>query len=189
MRLDRAAMVGRRDARQDRRRLDVGRARRINPHRRGGLAYTDGENLLIADTPQDFAAAISRLVHNADLTESLRQASRHTAIERYGWRSVYTAWDAIYPPQTRGATNPEPSPTAHTWLNRSPALFCSYLGLFDDRSLVRSADRVAPLLCSAAGRRPIAHQGTFCLSGNYAACPLYQAAAGDPRPHSRAGTG
>ncbi len=88
----------------------MGRARRINPHQGAeGLAYTDGENLLIADTPQDFAAAISRLVHNADLTESLRQAG-HTAIERYGWRSVYTAWDAIYPPQRPWRNQPRTEP-------------------------------------------------------------------------------
>ncbi len=80
-----------------------------------GLAYTDGENLLIADTPQDFAAAISRLVHNADLAESLRQAGRHTAIERYGWRSVYTAWDAIYPPNAgRAVTKAEQRSQPHT---------------------------------------------------------------------------
>ncbi len=64
-----------------------------------------------------------------------------------------------------------------------PGAICSYLGLFDDRSLVRSAPTESHR-CYAqqpAGAPDLAHQGTFCLSGNFAACPIYQIAAARPK--------
>ena len=62
-----------------------------------GAAYEHGVNLLIADTPADFADAVVRIVQDQELADRLRAEGRRTAVEHYDWRTVYRAWDAIYP--------------------------------------------------------------------------------------------
>lgn len=61
-----------------------------------GLAYEDNGNLLIADTPEEFVAAVVRVTRDGELAERLLQAGRCTVLEQYSWRSVYPAWNAIY---------------------------------------------------------------------------------------------
>ena len=61
-----------------------------------GLAGRDGENLLLADTEAEFAAATVRLLRDADLRQRLAQGGRATVERCYDWRHVYEAWDAIY---------------------------------------------------------------------------------------------
>jgi glycosyltransferase involved in cell wall biosynthesis len=62
-----------------------------------GLACADGEDILLADTPEAFAAAVTRVLADAGLAECLAQAGRRTVQREYDWRRVYPAWDRIYP--------------------------------------------------------------------------------------------
>lgn len=61
-----------------------------------GLTYQDGENILIADTPQQFAAAVLKLLAEPDLYARISRAGRQTIEQRYHWQTTYRAFDAIY---------------------------------------------------------------------------------------------
>lgn len=61
-----------------------------------GLAYRPRENIMIADTPAEFAAAITHLLSDRSLAVRLSQAGRRTVQECYDWRRIYRAWDEIY---------------------------------------------------------------------------------------------
>lgn len=61
-----------------------------------GIAVRDGENILLADTPEDFAAAVLHLLQDPASGERLRQNGRAWMEERYNWRRVYPAWEQIY---------------------------------------------------------------------------------------------
>lgn len=61
-----------------------------------GIAVRDGENILLADTPEDFAAAVVRLLRDPALNARLRENGRAWVEERYNWRRIYPVWDAIY---------------------------------------------------------------------------------------------
>jgi polysaccharide biosynthesis protein PslH len=53
-----------------------------------GLPVSDGEELLLADTPGEFAAAVVRVLRDAGLARSLGQRAAATVRERFGWRGV-----------------------------------------------------------------------------------------------------
>jgi glycosyltransferase involved in cell wall biosynthesis len=61
-----------------------------------GIAVQDGENILIANTPAQFAQATARLLSNGGLQARLRANGREWVEERYDWHNVYRAWDPIY---------------------------------------------------------------------------------------------
>lgn len=61
-----------------------------------GIETRPGENILLADEPQDFAAAVVSLLAGGQLNRSLRDAGRRWVEERYDWRKVYRAVDDIY---------------------------------------------------------------------------------------------
>lgn len=61
-----------------------------------GIRYRDGENILIADSPEDFARAVLRVLSEPDLAQCLRQNGRRWVEEHYDWQKVYPAWDAVY---------------------------------------------------------------------------------------------
>ena len=48
-----------------------------------GIDYTDGENLLIANTPSEFARQIGRLVNDPDYCRHVGEAAAHLVAERY----------------------------------------------------------------------------------------------------------
>ncbi|MBU1660660.1 MAG: glycosyltransferase family 4 protein, partial [Chloroflexi bacterium] len=62
-----------------------------------GIAYRDGQDILIADAPAAFADAIIRVLKNDTLAQKLAKAGRRTVMEKYNWKSIYQAWDEIYP--------------------------------------------------------------------------------------------
>jgi len=74
-----------------------------------GLDYVADEHLLIADNADAFAAATARLLADPTLAVRLRRAGRQRVKAAYDWRSVYPAWDTIYPP-------PLPKPPAYAKL-------------------------------------------------------------------------
>lgn len=55
-----------------------------------GLPARDGENLLIADTPEDFAAAVSRLLESPDLRRRLGHAGRRLYEAEYTWPAAWS---------------------------------------------------------------------------------------------------
>ena len=61
-----------------------------------GIAVQHGENILIANTPAQFAQATARLLSNGGLQARLRANGREWVEERYDWHKVYRAWDPIY---------------------------------------------------------------------------------------------
>ncbi|MBD3332542.1 glycosyltransferase [candidate division GN15 bacterium] len=50
-----------------------------------GLEVTPGENILIADTPEEFANQIGRLLNDSELRASLGKKGRELVTKRYGW--------------------------------------------------------------------------------------------------------
>jgi glycosyltransferase involved in cell wall biosynthesis len=61
-----------------------------------GIALTPGEQLLVGDTPESFAAALVQLLQEPALGRRLAAAGRRVAEERYDWRVVNPAVDALY---------------------------------------------------------------------------------------------
>lgn len=61
-----------------------------------GIAVRDGENILLADAPAAFAAAVACVLREPALAHALRANGRRWVEERYDWRRVYQAWDEVY---------------------------------------------------------------------------------------------
>jgi len=61
-----------------------------------GLAYIDGENILIADEEEIFAETVGRLLSDLDLNQKLRENGRRWVEQKYDWRRVYQDWDTVY---------------------------------------------------------------------------------------------
>lgn len=62
-----------------------------------GIEVTPGQNILIADSAPEFAAATISLLRNPLLGRQLVDAARVTLQRAYGWQTIYQAWDTIYP--------------------------------------------------------------------------------------------
>ncbi len=56
-----------------------------------GIRTRDGENILLADSPQDFAAAVVRVLTDDGLAAALRENGRRWVEMHYNWRTVYPA--------------------------------------------------------------------------------------------------
>jgi glycosyltransferase involved in cell wall biosynthesis len=61
-----------------------------------GLRAAHGDNLLLADDEQGFADAVIRLMRDRRAAGRLADSGRSTVERHYDWRSLYTAWDAVY---------------------------------------------------------------------------------------------
>jgi sugar transferase (PEP-CTERM/EpsH1 system associated) len=61
-----------------------------------GIDLVPGEHLLVADTPEEFAEAVLRLLRDPALGEQIAAAGRQRALERYDWRAVCPAMDQVY---------------------------------------------------------------------------------------------
>ncbi len=61
-----------------------------------GIDARDGEDILLADAPAEFADAVVRVLQDLKLARRLGDAGRATVERAYDWREVYRAWDAIY---------------------------------------------------------------------------------------------
>jgi glycosyltransferase involved in cell wall biosynthesis len=61
-----------------------------------GVRVRDGENILLADDPAAFAAAVVRLLGEPALDESMRQAGRAWVETHYDYRRVYGRFDEVY---------------------------------------------------------------------------------------------
>lgn len=61
-----------------------------------GIEVRPGENILIADDAPAFASAVVRLIQDRAFAQSLVEAGRRWAEEKYDWRKIYPALDGIY---------------------------------------------------------------------------------------------
>lgn len=61
-----------------------------------GISLVPNENILIADSPDEFARACLRLVQDRIFAGHLAAKGRKWVEAKYNWRTVYRAWDAIY---------------------------------------------------------------------------------------------
>lgn len=60
-----------------------------------GLPLTDGTHLLLADTPESFAAAVSQLIADPARRAALGRAGRELVQARYSWRRVAADFEAL----------------------------------------------------------------------------------------------
>ena len=61
-----------------------------------GIGVTDGEDILIADEPADFAAAVLRALNDRALARQLSHNGRRLAETRYDYRRACVALDQVY---------------------------------------------------------------------------------------------
>ena len=61
-----------------------------------GLAAVDGENILIADTAETFAAAVARVLRDDALRHAIGTKARQTAVEHYSWDVLGERMRALY---------------------------------------------------------------------------------------------
>ncbi len=61
-----------------------------------GLSTRNGVNILIADTPSDFAAAVGQVLSDRALAARLGQAGRDTAVHEYSWDALATGLSKHY---------------------------------------------------------------------------------------------
>jgi polysaccharide biosynthesis protein PslH len=62
-----------------------------------GIALENGRELLIADTPVAFAAAVLKLLADPELAGMLAQRARDLVLERYTWESATKVMEQTYP--------------------------------------------------------------------------------------------
>jgi glycosyltransferase involved in cell wall biosynthesis len=60
-----------------------------------GLGALDGENLILADSPEDFSAAVVRLLRDPDLRARLGQTGRALYLERFTWQVAWRGLDGV----------------------------------------------------------------------------------------------
>jgi glycosyltransferase involved in cell wall biosynthesis len=53
-----------------------------------GLPVTDGKEIFIADTPEQFAAAVAKLLTNPSFAKEVGEQARQTVVEKFGWSGV-----------------------------------------------------------------------------------------------------
>lgn len=68
-----------------------------------GLDVVDGRHLLLADSPEEFAAAVGRLLIDPGMRAELAQRGRHLVEQRYDWPMLGGIHDAIYREAVRHA--------------------------------------------------------------------------------------
>lgn len=66
-----------------------------------GIAAYDQEHLLVADTPETFAAAVARLLREPATASRLARAARQLVEDRYDWRTALRPLDGLYSSSAR----------------------------------------------------------------------------------------
>lgn len=61
-----------------------------------GLNVQDDENLLVADSPADFAGAVTHLIDNPDQARRLGENGRRLVAEEYDWKAIAARLDRLY---------------------------------------------------------------------------------------------
>ena len=61
-----------------------------------GIAYTNGKNILIADSPEEFIAAIEKCVNNKQFCKSLGREAMKLAEEKYSNEAIGRSLNGFY---------------------------------------------------------------------------------------------
>lgn len=61
-----------------------------------GIEVTPGQDILAADSPQEFARAALEIIRNSDLAQRISQNGRRLAEEKYDWRAVCERLNGVY---------------------------------------------------------------------------------------------
>ncbi|MEO6457350.1 MAG: glycosyltransferase [Chloroflexia bacterium] len=61
-----------------------------------GLDVVDGEHLLVADTPERFTLATSRLLRDSTLRQRLKSNALRLVVERYDWERIVEKLETVY---------------------------------------------------------------------------------------------
>lgn len=64
-----------------------------------GINTNESRDILIADSPEDFADAVLMLLKNRAHARKIAKAGRQSVEMNYNWRRVYKLWDRVYPTQ------------------------------------------------------------------------------------------
>ena len=72
-----------------------------------GINDLSGGELLLADSPAEFAAAVTRVMRDPELAARLAAAGRRKVEEHYNWLVEYRAWDEVYAPALTDTPQPE----------------------------------------------------------------------------------
>ena len=62
-----------------------------------GINTTKSRDILIADSPSEFADAVLTLLNNREHARRIAKAGRRSVEMNYNWRHVYKLWDRVYP--------------------------------------------------------------------------------------------
>jgi sugar transferase (PEP-CTERM/EpsH1 system associated) len=76
----------------------------------GGVDALPGDHLLVADSPEDLAAAILRVVENADERQRLSEAGRARMLSHHSWAGSMKRLDAIIARCVAAAAQPQGQP-------------------------------------------------------------------------------
>jgi glycosyltransferase involved in cell wall biosynthesis len=80
-----------------------------------GLPVVPGEHLLVADKPEEFAAAVVRLLNDIPLRQRMGQAARRLVENGYGWPQVAQSfYDTLARVVEQNPRGPRPTPSAKT---------------------------------------------------------------------------
>ena len=79
-----------------------------------GIGLVDGDSACLADKPEDFAAAVDRLLDDPDLCQRLGRRARQLAEQRYGWTVIgerlLATYEALLQAQAKSGTSVELPP-------------------------------------------------------------------------------
>ncbi len=76
--------------------MAMGRAVVATPVANEGIAARDGRELLLAETPEDFAAAVLALMEDAGRRRRLGTAARRFVLERWTWEGPFLALERAF---------------------------------------------------------------------------------------------
>jgi glycosyltransferase involved in cell wall biosynthesis len=68
----------------------------VSPISHRGLAYQDGENIFVAETPTDFADRCIQLLEDTELNDKMGLSARLLCLKRYTWKSKSKLINKIY---------------------------------------------------------------------------------------------
>ena len=66
-----------------------------------GIRYTKGENILIGDTPDDFADQVVNVLDDKSIAAAIGPKARQLVLEHYDWKIVGEKLKKIYEEITR----------------------------------------------------------------------------------------
>lgn len=62
----------------------------------GGLALSQGENIIVADAPADFAAAVVELLNDPERRVALGRGGRQTVVDHSSWEATSRQMEAVF---------------------------------------------------------------------------------------------